>query len=454
MRLQVPTSLRVAMLSAALALASNLALIGFIHWRTHDDAIGTQRQRVVEEAAALADVDASGGLAALDAALRDTLAQRDPQLLAAIVDAAGVPRMGNVKAIAPDGGLRAGYQDGRIRISRGGAPVEAGYVLRRLKDGQWLLSGRVYGERLSLQRTLERSLLLAIAISVLLGLLCGIVTARYVGRRVGGIARVAEDISGGDLARRVPITGSGDAFDKLALQINAMLDRIVALMQELRVLTDCLAHDLRSPVGRLRARIDGALAATDEDKRNALLAGVLNEADSLMRILSTVLEIGRSEAMASRNQFVWLDPHELVAELAEMYEPLAEETGAVFRLETRGILLPLFGHRQLLAQALCNLVDNAVKHAAAGRHLTLFAEQCERDLYLGVADRGPGIAPSEHAEARRRFGRLDASRSAGGAGLGLALAEAVAHLHHGRLQLEDNRPGLRAFITIPAASVV
>lgn len=451
MKRGIPTSLRVALLAALLALASNLAMIGFIHWRTHDDAMSAHRQRVVEEAAALADVYRSGGRQALDAAVRDSLSQGDPQLLAAILDGRGAPRAGNVVTLQlPERGPRPGYQDGAVRIRPQARPIEAGYVLRRLDGGAWLLSGRSYGERLSLQRTLERSLLLAVAISVLLGLLCGLVMARYVGRRVSGIASVARDISRGDMARRVPITGGGDAFDRLAEQINAMLDRIGTLMEELRLLTDCLAHDLRSPVGRLRARVDAVLAAHDEEKREALLAGVVNEADALMRILTTVLEIGRSEAMTSRNQFTWLDPHELVAELAEMYEPIAEEAGASLRLDIRGVLLPTFGHRQLLAQALSNLVDNAVKYAESGREFVVFAEQTDQEIHIGVADRGPGIEPSEHAEARRRFGRLDSSRSAGGAGLGLALAEAVAHLHRGRLELQDNSPGLRVFIAIPA----
>jgi len=452
MKLQVPTSLRVALLAVTLALASNLAVIGFIHWRTYDDAIDAQRQRVVEEAAALSDVYRSGGPAALNAALHDALTEGDPQLLVAILDGHGTPRSGNITALAPPPArLKAGYRDGQVRVAKAGKPIDAGYVLRRLSPTRWLLSGRSYGERLALQRTLQRSLLLAIALSVLLGLVCGLLIARYVAKRVSGIAAAATEIGDGDLSRRVPISGSGDAFDQLGQQINVMLDRIVALMQELRVLTDCLAHDLRSPVGRLRSRIDAAMATDDEEKRNLLLAGVVSEADALMRILTTVLEIGRSEAMASRDQFAWLDPRELIAELAEMYEPLVEDSGADFRLETRGVPLPLFGHRQLLAQAISNLIDNAVKYAGAGRSFVVFAEQSDRDVCLGVADHGPGIADSERAEARRRFGRLDTSRSAGGAGLGLALAEAVAHLHRGRLELEDNSPGLRAFIAIPTA---
>jgi signal transduction histidine kinase len=450
---RIATSLRVALLAALLALGSNLALILFVHLRTHDDAMSMLRQRVAEEASALADVYDSGGRAALNDALSDLL-ETDPQFLGGLVDGHGRGRSGNVRSLpAPPARLRRGYQEGLIDPVRGAAPIVAGFVLKPLPHSLWLVNGRSFGERLALQRTLERALLLAGVLSVLLGLLCGLVTARYVSRSVGGIAAVAEGITGGDFSRRVPITGSGDAFDGLGAQINLMLDRIVALMEELRLLTDSLAHDLRSPVGRLRARVDAALAAQDDTRREVLLAGVVAEADALMRMLTTVLEIGRSEAMASRNQFASLDPGALIAELAEMYEPLAEEAGAALTVETGAAIAPFSGHRQLLAQALSNLVDNALGYAAAGGEIRLFAEQRQGELWLGVADRGPGIAAADRQEARRRFGRLDGSRSASGAGLGLSLAEAVAHLHHGRLELGDNRPGLHAALVIPTGPI-
>jgi signal transduction histidine kinase len=440
----------VALLSAVLAFAANLCVIGFIHWRTSDDSADALRRQVAEQAAVLDDVRASGGLSALDKAVADTNASGDPQVLTAIIAADGRPLSGNVAALnQPPRGPSPEYRIGRLRPNGQASPAESYYRLRAIGGGEWLLSGRSFGERLELQRTLEGSLGLALAISVLLGLICGLIIARYVGARVRAVAAVADGISGGDLSRRVPLFGGGDAFDGLAARINSMLDRIGILMEELRLLTDCLAHDLRSPVARLRVRIEAAMRADSETRHDHLLAGVLQEADSLMRILTTVLEIGRSEAMASRNQFAWLDPAELLAQLADMYEPILDEAGCVLRLECGPALLPLFGHRQLLAQTLSNLLDNAVSYAA-GTAVALFAVQEEEGVRLGVADGGPGIAPADRAEARRQFGRLDSSRSSGGAGLGLALAEAVAHLHHGRLDLEDNLPGLRVSLLLPS----
>ncbi len=447
--MRLPTTLRVGLLAALLAFFSSAALIGFIHWRTYDNSVEAVHQQVVEQASTLSDVYSSGGQRALDKAVADTLAAGDPQLLVAILQPDGAIRAGNVAALLnPPQPLRRGYRTGRVRL-RDAATTGAAYLLRRLDDGEWLLTGRGLGERIRFQRILEGSLGLALAISVLLGLICGLIVARYVGSRVGEMADVADRIAGGEIDQRVPLSGSRDAFDGLAQQINRMLDRMAGLMEELRLLTDSLAHDLRSPVGRLRARVEAALAANDEKKRDGLLAGILQEADSLMRILTTVLEIGRSEAMASRKQFAPLDPAGLIDELAEMYEPIAEEAGCMLRAEAEPGLSAFTGHRQLLAQTLSNLLDNALTYAREGQEVALFARVRDNRLRLGVADRGRGIAPADQAEARRRFGRLDSSRSTGGAGLGLALAEAVAHQHGGTLELLDNEPGLRAVLVLP-----
>ncbi len=447
---RVPVTLRVAGLAMLLAFLSNLALIGFIHWRTHDDAFEDLRVQAIEQARALSDVHAAGGLPALRATMADLQSAGDPRFVAAIVDAEGRARGGNIASRLSPAQLRfGGFQTIYLRRAGSARDAEAGVIVRRLDDRDTVVSGLIFGERLALQRTIERSLALALALSVLFGAVCGVVTAGYVGGRVRAIAAVVDDVGAGDFARRAPIARSGDAFDLLSIRINLMLDRIGALMGELRLLTDSLAHDLRSPVSRLRARIEGAMTVDDEAQRDTLLGGVLAEADALMRILTTVLEIGRTEAMAGRERFAPVDPSGLVDEMCEMYEPLAEEAGVALALDKAGPLRPVAGHRQLLAQALSNLIDNALYYGAGGGEIRVFAKAGEGALALGVADRGPGIAPADQAEARRRFGRLDTSRSAPGAGLGLALVEAVAHLHGGTLRLDDNEPGLRATLLLP-----
>jgi signal transduction histidine kinase len=228
-----------------------------------------------------------------------------------------------------------------------------------------------------------------------------------------------------------------------------MLDRITALMGELRLLTDSLAHDLRSPVSRLRSAATAAAEATDPVEREELLARAIRQADSLMRILTTVLEISRSEALTGRDQFTHFDAAELAAELTEMYEPLVEERGAELRYDRPDHPVAMFGHRQLLAQAISNLIENAIRYASSGGEIAVRVIAATRHVRIEVADRGPGIPEELRGEARRRFGRLDSSRSDEGAGLGLALAESIAHLHQGKLRLEDNAPGLRISLDLP-----
>jgi signal transduction histidine kinase len=228
-----------------------------------------------------------------------------------------------------------------------------------------------------------------------------------------------------------------------------MLDRISTLMEELRLLTDSLAHDLRSPVSRLRSAAHAAAQATDVGEQEDLLGSVIRQADSLMRILTTVLEISRSEALTGRKQFAWFDVGDLAAELAEMYDPLVEEGSATLVYDRPAWPVPLFGHRQLLAQAISNLIENAIRYGASGGEIRIRVEPSERNIRIEVADRGPGIPAERREEARRRFGRLDTSRSDEGAGLGLALAESIAHLHGGQLLLADNQPGLLTVLVLP-----
>jgi signal transduction histidine kinase len=228
-----------------------------------------------------------------------------------------------------------------------------------------------------------------------------------------------------------------------------MLDRIEGLMRELQLLTDSLAHDLRSPLSRLRVKVERAISLGEGDGREAALNGLLQETDTIMRMLSLLLEIGRMEAMAGASRMDWIEPARVVTDLAEMYEPVLEEAGIAFACDIEGPVLPLHGHRELLAQALSNLIDNAMRHGGSGKALSVRLCACPDELIFSVEDRGPGIAPDQEAEARRRFGRLDAARSRPGAGLGLALVESVARLHRGRLELIDNRPGLVARIVLP-----
>lgn len=449
----VPTTLRIALLAGLLVLISNLAVIGFIYFRTHDDAVLTVRQQVAEQAKVLSDVYRTGGRPALDDAVADTMTYGDAQTIIALIEPDGRERMGNLET-RPASFLprQDGYHNVLVRLKGQTTPRPAAVIVHRFPTGEWLASGRIAGEGFAIRDTLERSMFIAVVVAVLLGLLCGVVLAQYVGQRIGDIAAVANRISARDLSQRVPLSGAGDAFDRLGSEINAMLDRITSLMEELRLLTDSLAHDLRSPVSRLRSAAQAAAEASDPREQEEQLGSVIRQADALMRILSGVLEISRSEALTGRKQFTWFDAGELGAELAEMYDPLAEERGARLEFHRPVRPVPLFGHRQLLAQAISNLVENAIRYGSVGGVIEVQVRPGERFIRIEVGDHGPGIPAERREEARRRFGRLDSSRSEEGAGLGLALAEAIAHLHDGKLVLADNKPGLLTTLELPVHS--
>lgn len=449
----MPTTLRIALLAGLLALLSNLAVIGFIYYRTHDEAAATVHRQVIEQGKVLADVYHSGGQPALDDAVNDTITYADNQTVIALVGADGRLSKGNIEQLAAAAVPRQeGYHESLVRLRGQPTAREAALVVHQLPT-QWLISGRLTGQSYAIRATLERSLLIALIVAALLGLFCGLILARYVGQRVNDIAAVANRISARDLSQRVPLSGAGDAFDRLAGQINAILDRISTLMEELRLLTDSLAHDLRSPVSRLRSAAYAAVQTSDPKEQEEQLGSLVRQADALMRILTTVLEISRSEALTGRKQFNWFDLGELAAELAEMYDPLAEEGGARLVYERPSRPVPLLGHRQLLAQAVSNLVENAIRYGASGGDIRISVKPGERLIQVEVADLGPGIPAERRQEARRRFGRLDSSRSDEGAGLGLALVEAIAHLHDGKLVLEDNRPGLLTILELPVHAV-
>lgn len=446
----MPTTLRIAVLAGLLAFVSNLAVIGFIYFRTYDEAVATIHQQVAEQSKVLSDMYRSGGEAALLDAVGDAVTYGDPQDVAALITPDMRQLAGNLETRPPTILPRQeGFHNVLVRVKGETTPRLTAIVVHRLPNGQWLVSGRIAGEGFAIRDTLERSLLIALFVATLLGSACGLILAQYVGRRIGDIAAVANRISGRDLSQRVPLSGAGDAFDRLGSQINAMLDRIAGLMDELHLLTDSLAHDLRSPVSRLRSAAHAAAEAEDEKEQEELLVSVIRQADALMRILTAVLEISRSEALTGRKQFNWFDVGELASELAEMYDPLAEEGGATLEFERPDRPAPLFGHRQLLAQAISNLIENAIRYASSGGEIRVRVRPGERLIRVEVADRGPGIPIERRDEARRRFGRLDSSRSDEGAGLGLALAESIAHLHDGQLMLEDNRPGLVTILELP-----
>lgn len=306
-----------------------------------------------------------------------------------------------------------------------------------------------------------RYLLLAIGIGtacmLVLGLICGHVMSRWTLGRIERVNRTTAGIVAGDLSRRIELSGADDEFDELARHLNAMLERIDRLLAGMRQVTDDIAHDLRTPLSRIRSRIELALMQDSiAPETHDLLDATLRDADGLIETFNALLSIARIEAGAQRGEWEAVDLAALAREVHELYEPLAEDKGIALDLasDAAGPALAL-GNGQLLAQAIANLVDNAIKHTPPGSRVALRTAGGPAPA-VEVADDGPGIPVDQRERAKERFVRLDAARSGvPGSGLGLSLVDAVAKLHDGRLELLDNEPGLRAVLSfrpVPAAA--
>lgn len=314
-----------------------------------------------------------------------------------------------------------------------------------------LIVGRDVRDRALALRYLLIAIGIGTAIMVVLGLLGGHVMSRWTLGRIERVNRTTAGIVAGDLSRRIELSGADDEFDELARHLNAMLERIDRLLAGMRQVTDDIAHDLRTPLTRMRSRIELALmqdeAAVTPETREALEA-TLRDADGLIGTFNALLSIARVEAGAQRGEWEAVDLTVLAQDVHELYEPLAEERGIALRLAPAedGPVLTL-GNGQLLAQAIANLVDNAIKHAHPGASVEVRTSRDPAPT-VEVADDGPGIPADQRERAKQRFVRLDAARSGvPGSGLGLSLVDAVARFHDTRLELLDNRPGLKAVLS-------
>jgi signal transduction histidine kinase len=303
----------------------------------------------------------------------------------------------------------------------------------------------------------------SLLVVVVLGIGGGIFVARRVLQRIDAMTGTAQRIMAGDLSGRLPVGRSGDELDRLAGNLNAMLERIEALMMGLKEVSDNIAHDLKTPLTRLRNRAEEALAKSGcEADYRAALERTIEESDGLIRTFNALLMIARAESGQARGNMDDFDAADVASGIHELYEPLAEDDGMSLRL--KAATAPLHGNRELISQALANLVENAIKYGKPvavggpqGSVVSLDAKQIliearrEGDLVLlCVTDRGPGIPEADRKHAVERFVRLDSSRTQPGSGLGLSLASAVATLHGGELRLGDARPGLVATLAIPA----
>jgi hypothetical protein len=390
----------------------------------------------------------------------DLRSRRPGSSLYLVTTATGEGLAGNVGSLEPGvldhpGWLETNYR--RLEAPEG-TDHRALVQVVQLPGGFRLLVGRDLEERERLFGIIANAGQWSLALVVILGLVGGFFVSRRVLNRVEAMTDKAQIIMAGDLAGRLPVAGTGDELDRLAEHLNAMLERIEALMRGLKEVSDNIAHDLKTPLTRLRNRCEQTLrgSAGVADYRAALEATIA-ESDELIRTFNALLMIARAESGQARDNMTEFDAAEIARDVGELYEPLADEKGIALTVDAPAAA-PVRGNRELVSQALANLIDNAIKYAGpngevngAPAEIVVKAGNDGERIALSVADRGPGIAEADRGRVVERFVRLEQSRSAPGSGLGLSLAAAVARLHGGELKLEDNHPGLRSTIALPRA---
>jgi signal transduction histidine kinase len=381
------------------------------------------------------------GLADLiDERVRRDAERRSMYLLA---DAIGRPLAGNVSSLRPAlDRLEGQWVD---FVTPDDTPVRA--AVMRIGPGFRLLVGRDIRELAQIRQLFVRASIYGLTLTMGLALAGGLLMALSARRRIAELNRTTRQIMAGDLGRRAPVRGTRDEHDELAANINAMLDQIEGLLTGMRHVGDSVAHDLRGPLTRLRNRLE-TVAAADRPRREDL-AECVAQADHVLDTFNALLRIARVESGAYRSAFAALDLDRIVRDVCELYQAAADERRIELVCDVR-TAVEVFGDRELLAQALTNLLDNAVKYTPAGGTVVVTLDRTDDTARLSVADTGPGVPAADRDRVLQRFTRLDQARSKPGNGLGLALVNAVTTQHHGRLELGDNSPGLIVTIEIPA----
>ena len=431
-------------------------VIAYLARHTQQLVVAQINETVEAEIRGLEEQYRIGGINRLVTVVETRVAQPGSNLYL-VTTYAGAGIVGNVDV--PTGTLdQPGWSEISYRRHEAGDATRENRALVRvfqLPGGFRLLVGRDFEERDRLRQILAQPARWAVVLIVVMGIAGGIFVTRRVLKRIDAMTATGERIMAGDLTGRLPVAGSGDEFDRLASSLNAMLERIEGLMAGLKHVSDNIAHDLKTPLTRLRNHAEEALrSARSEADYRAAIEATIEESDGLIRTFDALLMIARAEAGEARANMTDFDATEVAKSVAELYEPLADEKGLRVVVKADGPL-PIHASRELVGQALANLVDNAIKYGApaasgATGEIQVAARRDGDRTLLMVSDRGPSIAEKDRARVLERFVRLESSRSLPGAGLGLSLAAAVARLHGGELRLEDHAPGLRVTLALPA----
>ena len=446
------------------------SLLGYFAWNTRRLITEQITTTVNAEVGAIGDIYGRRGLFGLVRTIENRALHPGANLYL-VTTPEGRAIAGNVGSLAPGVMASTGWSETAYRRldEQDSADHRALVRVTELSNGFRLLVGRDLEERRRLFGIVAKAAQWSLLVVVVLGLGGGIFVARRVLRRIDAMTGTTQRIMAGDLSGRLPVGRSGDELDRLAENLNAMLERIEALMVGLKEVSDNIAHDLKTPLTRLRNRAEEALAKSgSEAEYRAALERTIEESDGLIRTFNALLMIARAESGQARGNMDDFDAADVANGIHELYEPVAEDDGMTLKVKTGAAAL--HGNRELISQAMANLVENAIKYgkpvavaqplgadAAAGtggREILIEARRDGDQVLLSVTDHGPGIPESDRKHAVERFVRLEASRTQPGSGLGLSLASAVATLHGGELRLADAHPGLTATLAIPARAGV
>lgn len=439
---------RFAGLYAVLLALSAAALALFLWWATAGLLDRETEAAIQADAQSLVERYALGGLPALVLTIEDRLAQNvEDDSVYLLVDVAGQQIAGNLQHW-PQGATRSStwYELPILRAGIRSLALVQGYAL---PGGLRLLVGRDIRLRAQLRSMLTQALLWALLVGLVMATIGAAVVRSLFRRTIANVSATATAVSAGDFTQRVKLSGRGDEFDLLAETINDMLNRIGRLMEGVREVSNAIAHDLRTPITRARARLeDAALHATSADELHSAIERATADLDDIVAVFQALLRIAEIEAGSRRSAFASLDLAPLLADVAELYGAVAEEKGVALSLRTSAPLMA-YGDRELIQQGVANLVDNAVKFSPGGSTVTIAGAATPAGVEIAVTDQGPGIPEADRSRAAERFFRGESARNTPGSGLGLAMVQAVAQLHGGLLRLADAAPGLRAILVLP-----
>ncbi|MEM8617496.1 MAG: ATP-binding protein [Pseudomonadota bacterium] len=434
------TTFRLALLYSGLFAIFTAGFLAYLYQATVGAARAEEKTRLESEYEALAVAYQAGGAERLQQAIFERALVRVRDFTYQYEDASGRVIVGDfqrmpVNPLAEAGMPRSAFFEVERPLSDG-SPLVTNIESRvvRLANGDVLLVGINTDDRLRQLSRVSGAIITAVPVGIVLALLGGFFSASYAARRAEALTRTAREVMAGDLSKRAPVVGSGDEFDRLAEQLNAMLGKIETLMETTRHSGNAIAHDLRSPLSRLRNRLEVALRGpVSEELARDTLANTVEEVDQVLATFNAILRLARlREGAEGKMQDLSLS--DLAAEMADLFEPACEDAGLSFAANI-GSDLSLTGDHALLAQAVSNLLDNAIKYTPTGGSVTLSCRPIEGGATIEVSDNGPGIPSDDLERVKQRFVRLDEARTKSGSGLGLALVEAVAEMHGGSLQL-------------------